>query len=184
MKNQRNTGYNFPTNTTVTTTTENHHNRSTGNTGGTSSPGARARACAYAREAEAEAEAARAAMLHGQYVDCCEYYVASFRRHLPAVIQREIATRIRDGMSADVLRAAMDETQQAPRPSWSYCAAILRRCDMEGIKTLEQWRASKERYNNSRNPALAYDQRQYAEDDFGEDFFFDLKAYAKGANNR
>ena len=166
MNENRNTGYDIPTKTTTTSTAT---AGTTGTTG--SSTGARARA--------REAEAARAAMLHGQYVDCCEYYVASFRRHLPAVIQREIATRIRDGMSADVLRAAMDETQRAPRPSWSYCAAILRRCDLEGIKTMEQWRASKERYSSSRNPALAYDQRQYTEDDFGEDFFFDLKAYGE-----
>ncbi len=88
----------------------------------------RVRACA--REGDP-----RAAMLHGQYVDVCEYYAQAFHRSPAPAIQREIATRIKAGMSADVLRAAIDDTMMAPRPSWAYMAAILRRCDLEGIRT-------------------------------------------------
>ena len=151
-----------------TTTPENNHNdHRSGSTGSSSSTGARARA----REGET-----RAAFLHGQYVDCCEYYTQSFRRHIPIVVQRDIAERIRAGMSADVIRVAIDETQMAPRPSWAYTHAILRRCDIEGIKTLEDWRASKQRYESTKNPALQYQQREYHEDDFDEAFFFDVVA--------
>lgn len=151
-------------------TTDNHNHRATA-TGGGSSTGARA--CARAREAEA-------AMLRGQYVDCCEYYTRSFRRGLPFVVRRDIATRIKAGMSADVIMAAMDETMTAPRPSWAYCAAILRRCDLEGIRTLEDWHESKRRFEAAKNPALDYQQRNYTEDHFGEDFFLDLDKYGEG----
>ena len=34
--------------------------------------------------------------------------------------------------------------------------------------------------NQSTNPALNYDQRQYTDEDFGDDFFIDLDKYAKG----
>lgn len=164
MTSYRNTADN--TATGYRTTENDHQNRAT--SAGSTTPGA----CARAREAES-----RAAMMRGQYVDCCEYYVQSFRRHLPAVVQREIAEHIRDGMSADVIRAAMDETQLAPRPSWAYCHAILKRCDLEQIRTMKDWNESKARYQSSRNPALNYDQRTYTDDMFGEDFFVDLSQY-------
>jgi len=135
----------------------------------------RVRACA--REGDP-----RAAMLHGQYVDVCEYYAQAFHRSPAPSIQRELATRIKSGMSADVLRAAIDDTMMAPRPSWAYMAAILRRCDLEGIRTLTDWRTSKERYQAAKNPALNYEQRTYTEDMFGEDFFIDLDKYADGGD--
>ncbi len=147
----------------VTTTTSNHHHSTSTGTG--------AHAHAHAREAES-----KAAMLRGQYLDCCEYYVRSFRRAVVPVIQRDIAVRIKDGMTAEVIMAAMDETQTAPRPSWAYCAAILRRCDAEGIRTLNDWQRSKEQYASSRNPALQYSQREYTADMFGADFFIDPKS--------
>ena len=138
------------------------------------------RACARAREE------ARAAMLHGQYVDICTYYAQAFERAPAPGIQRELATRIRDGMSADVLRAAIDDTMMAPRPSWAYMAAILRRCDLENIKTIADWRQSKERYQASRNPALNYSQRTYTDDEYGPDFFLDLDKYFEehGGDNK
>lgn len=152
---------------------------SAGSSSSASSTATGARACARAREAAQEAEV-RAALLHGQYVDCCEYYAASFHRGIPAGIQREIATRIKGGMSAEVIRAAIDDTMLAPRPSWAYCAAILRNCDLDGVKSLADWNARKERRQCSSNPALNYEQRQYTDDDYGPDFFIDLEKYGEG----
>lgn len=140
-----------------------------------------ARARAYAREAEDEARI-KAAMLRGQYVDCCDYYARSFHRAVPAGVQRELATRIKAGMSADVIRAAIDDTMCAPRPSWAYCAAILRNCDMDGVRTLKDWQERKIQYQSSSNPALNYQQRTYTEDMFGEDFFVDLDKYGDGGD--
>lgn len=127
-----------------------------------------------ARTREAEA---RAAMLRGQYVDVCDYFARSFHRSVAPGVQRELATRIKAGMTADVIRAAIDDTMMAPRPSWAYLAAILRRCDLEDIKTLQDWNESKSRYKSSGNPAINYEQRTYTEDMFGEDFFIDLDKY-------
>lgn len=164
MNNYRNDADNI---LTPGATTENDHHHDRGTTGGTSSTGARA--CARTREAEATAN-----MLRGQYVDCCQYYTEAFRRAVPVVVQRDIAEHIRDGMTADVIRAAMDETQAAPRPSWAYCRAILRRCDLEGIKTMQQWQESKRQREQRRNPALDYQQREYTEDMFGPEFFLNV----------
>ena len=132
------------------------------------------RVCACAREAGADE---RAAMLHGQYVDICDYFARSFHRAVAPGIQRELATRIKGGMSADVIRAAIDDTMMAQRPSWAYCSAILRNCDAEGIKTMKDWMQRKARYQGAKNPALDYEQRTYTEDMFGEDFFVDLDQY-------
>ena len=140
-----------------------------------------ARARAYARETEDEARI-KAAMLRGQYVDCCDYYARSFHRAVPAGVQREFTTRIKAGMSAEVIRAAIDDTMCAPRPSWAYCAAILRNCDLDGVRTLRDWQERKMRYQSASNPALNYQQRTYTEDMFGEDFFIDLDKYADGGD--
>ena len=125
-----------------------------------------------AREAEAEA-----AYLRGQYVECCDYFARSFHRGVAPAIQRELAVRIKAGMTADVIRAAIDDTMKAPRPSWAYLEAILRRCDLDGIKTLQDWNAEKLRHQSAGNPALNFEQRTYTEDMFGEDFFIDLDKY-------
>ncbi len=160
-----------------TTTRQNqieHSSSSSSSSGGSSSSSTTTRACARAREES------RASMLHGQYVEVCEYYAQAFHRSPAPGIQRELAVRIRDGMNADVIRAAIDDTMLAPRPSWAYMAAILRRCDLEGIRTMQEWQTSKERFQAGRNPALNYEQRNYTEDMFGEDFFVDLDKYAGG----
>lgn len=143
--------------------------------GSSASSSTTTRACARARAREN-----RAAMLHGQYVDCCEYYARAFQRSPAPAVLRELATRIKDGMSADVIRAAIDDTMMAPRPSWAYLAAIFRRCDLENIKTMAEWTQSKERYKAGKNPALNYAQRHYTEDDFDESFFaVNLDDYAE-----
>lgn len=126
-----------------------------------------ARACARTRESHAQ-------MLYGQYKDVCLYYADSFRRSITPIIQKQIAELIRGGMTGEVIRMAIDETQMAPRPSWAYCAAILRRCEDSGIKTIEDWNADKQRYSSRLNPAMNYQQRKYTDDDYGPDFFIDL----------
>ena len=124
---------------------------------------------AHARTRESAAQ-----MLYGQYQDACQYYAESFRRSITPIIQRQIAEWIKGGITAEVVRMAIDETQMAPRPSWAYCAAILRRCENEGITTLAAWQADKARYAARLNPATNYQQRKYTDDDYGPDFFLDL----------
>lgn len=126
---------------------------------------------AHARTRESHAQ-----MMYGQYKDACMYYAESFRRSITPFIQRQIAEWIKGGITGEVIQLAIDETQMAPRPSWAYCAAILRRCERDGIKTMEDWHQDKQRYSSRCNPALNYEQRKYTDDDYGPEFFTDLEA--------
>lgn len=155
--------------TTITTlprtTTIMTSGTSTSSTGSTSSgTGARARSI-------------EASVLHGWYLDCCEYYAECFRRSPAPGIRKDIATTIKNGMTGECLKAIMDETQTAPRPSWAYCMAIVRRCEGSAIKTLEDWQEDRRRREAKKNPALNYEQRTYTDDDFGEDFFFNFDKF-------
>lgn len=148
--------------------------RSTSRTGqysvlSSTTTGARARTRENAAQ-DTEADS-RANMLYGQYQDTCLYYAESFRRSITPVIQRQIAELIKGGMSGEVIRMAIDETQMAPRPSWAYCAAILRRCERDGINTLADWMEDRRRYQSRMNPAMNYEQRRYTDEDYGPDFF-------------
>lgn len=156
---------------------EDHHQNQPDSTSSSSSSSASSSTTTRVRARAREAEI-KAAMLHGQYVDVCGYYAQAFHRSPAPSVQRDIAIRIKGGMSADVIRAAIDDTMMAPRPSWAYMAAILRRCDIEGIRTMKDWNESKQRFQSAKNPALNYEQRTYTEDQFGEDFFVDLDKYA------
>lgn len=144
----------------MTNTIHNHDNSTTSTcTGTSSSAGARARSI-------------EANVLRGWYNDACEYFVDNFRRAPGPGVRREIAEAIKSGMTGECLMAIMDEAQGAPRPSWAYCLAILRRCQGAGIKTLEDWQTDKERANARKNPALNYTQREYTDDMFGPDFYY------------
>ena len=55
------------------------------------------------------------------------------------------------GMSIRVLTAVMDETMMAPRPTWHYYAAIIRRLEAQGIKHYYQWAERQERYRAYRD---------------------------------
>ena len=124
-----------------------------------------------------EAALSKAEMMHGWYKECCQYYAENYLRAPAPVIRREIAEIIRNGMTADCLKAIMDETQNAARPSWAYCKAIVNRCVAYDIKTLNDWQRDRARREAARNPALAYQQREYSDEDFGPDFFMDMSKY-------
>lgn len=44
-----------------------------------------------------------------------------------------------DGFELEVLWAVMDETMMAPRPTWHYYAAIIRRLQRENCRMMMQW---------------------------------------------
>lgn len=93
------------------------------------------------------------------------------------VIKRQMAEAIAKGMTGECLMAIIDETMEAPRPSWAYCKAIIRRCEGSGIKKLADWEEDRRRHEAGKNPALDYDQRTYNEEDFGEEFFFNYEKF-------
>lgn len=49
-------------------------------------------------------------------------------------------------MSIRVLMAAMDETMMAPRPTWHYYAAIMRKLEAQGIRMYYQWEERQARF--------------------------------------
>lgn len=110
-------------------------------------------------------------LLHGWYIDCCDYYADSFRRAPSVGIRRDIAMIIRDGMTAECLNAIMDETQRAFHPSWNYCMAIVKRCQGSGIRTLKDWLQDRAQRMQEQNQALHFNERAYQDGDFGPDFF-------------
>ena len=134
----------------------------------------------------AQTETARAEMLHGWYIDSCEYYADSFRRTPTVSIRRDIAFIIRDGMTAECLKAIMDESQRAAAPSWNYCMAIIRRCKRDGIMTLADWHRDRQRREAEQNSALRFNERAYQDSDFGPEFFVNMNptpARGRAANS-
>lgn len=120
-------------------------------------------------------------LLHGWYIDCCDYYADSFRRAPSVGIRRDIAMIIRNGMTAECLNAIMDETQRAFHPSWNYCIAIVKRCQGKGIRTLKDWLQDKAQRMQEQNQALRFNERAYQDGDFGPDFFRRQPSHGKPA---
>ena len=60
-------------------------------------------------------------------------------------VDAEVRYYLRSGIQDIVSCMALVETASAPAPCWRYTAAILTRCQREGVRTLEQWFARQER---------------------------------------
>lgn len=54
-------------------------------------------------------------------------------------------------MSIRVLMSVMDETMMAPRPTWHYYAAIIRKLEAQGIRMYYQWEERQARYRAFRD---------------------------------
>ncbi len=74
-----------------------------------------------------------------QIADLADYYKRTFGSYCPACARRDMAAAIEQGMTMDVIIIAMDEAAIAPRPSWAYARAIIRRCLMEHICTEDDY---------------------------------------------
>lgn len=91
-----------------------------------------------------------------------------------------------EDLPADVIRFAIDEGCANGAPRWSYVAAILRGYLRDGIKTVGDAKAAKAKRKTKLdrspqdNPALNFEQREYKDEDFGDDFFIDLDKYGEG----
>ena len=91
-----------------------------------------------------------------------------------------------EDLPADVIRFAIDEGCANGAPRWSYVSAILRGYLRDGIKTVGDAKAAKAKRKTKLdrspqdNPALNFEQREYKDEDFGDDFFIDLDKYGEG----
>lgn len=129
---------------------ENQNERSTGSstagTGGSSTARARTRT----RE---------------EFVRVLQYAAEALQLRPGPVLQRDVYDALADGMEADTLIACIQEAEVAPRPSWGYARAVIRRCRQSRILTMDDWEKDRNRWGNRKNPAGNFDQRDYTEED-------------------
>lgn len=101
---------------------------------------------------------------------------------------REIEEALKAGMAPEVVVAAIEATAKAPRPSFAYLRAVLRRWARDGLWTMTELVADQDRYQAQkakwweaqRNPSLKYSQRSYTEEESEKDFYFDVLSYVRG----
>lgn len=99
--------------------------------------------------------------------DSWEEIYAQMFGHEPSVWdRRDAAFYVERGMDASLIALALRDTAAAPRPSWTYTVAILRRCLTEGCLTLEAWDRRKQLHAEARPQrrkvaAQDYSQRSY-----------------------
>lgn len=71
--------------------------------------------------------------------DIAAYYQSTFGAALPPVAKRDIDAAMEAGIEPPVIMICIDEAALAPRPSWAYARAILRKLVSEGCCTEEQY---------------------------------------------
>ena len=75
-----------------------------------------------------------------EMAEIADYYCATFGAPaMPPVAGRQITGALDQGMDYALIFTAIDEAALAPRPSWAYAAAILRRLIAEGVRTPEDY---------------------------------------------
>lgn len=106
-------------------------------------------------------------------------YEDVFCRHMPGIVAMEIMAMMAAGAGADLVAEIIRYTAGAPRPSWAYARAVLRRQMAMGTRTAEDFTAREaeraERglhYGGNGMPKRVieqcYEQRRYDAAEFGE----------------
>jgi len=97
-----------------------------------------ARACARTRESAVE--------------EIAQYYCDTFGApKAPPVVIRECEFALEQGMSWQLILITMDEAALAPRPSWAYARAIIRRLLGEGVLTPDAYAQRQARWQARRS---------------------------------
>lgn len=107
-------------------------------------------------------------------------YSSTISPDIPPMAAHMMEQALLDGMTAECLIMAINDTGWAPRPTPQYLRAILRRCREQGIRTADQYRQAQSNYAQNRTPVRSawnvnrfnYQQHTYTEEDF-KDLFFD-----------
>ena len=107
--------------------------------------------------------------------------------HMTPTQMQEFASYRKD-LPDELIRHALDIAADNTR-SWGYVKGILNRYIDENIRTLADaeaqethWREKKrtgDASSKGKNPALDYQQREYRDEDYGENFFVDLSKYGE-----
>lgn len=112
----------------------------------------------------------------GQMQEIAELYEDVFCRHMPGIVAMEIMAMMAAGAGADLVAEIIRYTAGAPRPSWAYARAVLRRQMAMGTRTAEDFTAREaaraERIHANGMPKRVieqcYEQRRYDAAEFGE----------------
>lgn len=121
-------------------------------------------------------------------------YEDVFCRHMPGIVAMEIMTMMAAGAGADLVAEIIRYTAGAPRPSWAYARAVLRRQMAMGTRTAADFAAREaERAERGLQNAgngmpkrvieQCYEQRRYDVAEFGELSEEQLAEMAKGAKD-
>ena len=106
-------------------------------------------------------------------------YEDVFSRHMPGIVAMEIMAMMAAGAGADLVAEIIRYTAGAPRPSWAYARAVLRRQMAMGTRTAADFAAREaERAERGLQNAgngmpkrvieQCYEQRRYDAAEFGE----------------
>ena len=83
--------------------------------------------------------------------EVADYYCETFGAPvMPPVAKRQCILALEQGLDASLVYTAIDEAALAPRPSWAYAAAILRRLCAEGCFTAAAYEERQERWARRR----------------------------------
>lgn len=116
--------------------------------------------------------------------DTIEAYASGNLVYMSPTHMQELES-FRADLPDDVIRHGIDEACGQGVRKWVYVRAILNAYVDNGVKTVQmaQEYAEKRKQKPGReiqpkdNPALDYSQREYREEDYGDDFFEDLTKY-------
>lgn len=140
------------------------------------------RARARVREEEAEVDEMSDAIheIDGVYA----YYCDAFgRTRVAPAIRRDISTILSAGAELSLIIYGIDESCNAPSPSWSYAMAVIRRCIREGCMDADTAREQAAQYRASKQKKSAtYAQREVTEDEFAN-FYVDVMARPRRGDN-
>ena len=73
-------------------------------------------------------------------------YYAAIGYSMTQTIRNQIAALMEQGAAPDLIAAVLEYTAEAPRPSWAYARAVLRRQMDTGTRTAEDFAQSVEAY--------------------------------------
>ena len=70
-----------------------------------------------------------------EWQDLLDAYEDVMGRAMPRFVQSEVEAFLRSGVQMDMVKAIIEYTACAPRPSWAYARTVLYRSEERGMKT-------------------------------------------------
>lgn len=88
--------------------------------------------------------------------DIARYYRDTLGCVMPPMAKRDVDAAIEAGLEPQLVIIALDETALAPRPSWAYARAILRRLLREGVYDEQAYNRRQARFKARKSDDLPF----------------------------